>query len=100
MLSGKIVEKWENGFGNLKAKIADYLAKKEKLKALRIEYGTNDSYPLIPSGCAYFAGLLKENSIAFRLTTFDGGHSILEPTIEKSVPPFFYENLIFSGNKP
>jgi S-formylglutathione hydrolase FrmB len=90
-----VVAKWENGFGNLKGKIAEYLAKKDRLQAIHIEYGTSDGYKWIPAGCEYLARLLKENTIPCELTTFSGGHSITRGTMSGSVIPFFCRNLRF-----
>ena len=45
-----VVAAWESGFGNLRAKVAAYVALPDKLTAIRISYGTADSYPGFPRG--------------------------------------------------
>jgi enterochelin esterase-like enzyme len=88
-----IVEKWENGFGNLEIKIKEYLSKKDKLGSIRIAYGRGDMYAWIPDGCRYFSRLLKDNKIAHELTAFEGGHMLTDDMMIEDVAPFFSKNL-------
>lgn len=90
-----ILKKWENGFGNLKSRLDDYLAKKDKLRAIRIDYGRSDMYPWIINGCKYFSELLTSKGIAHEFHPFEGGHDIYENTAVKELAPFFSRNLIF-----
>ena len=69
--------KWENGYGNLKGKLAQYLKLPEQLKAIRIEYATDDEYGGIPEGCFYFSKLLTEAKIDHDLLEFQGTHKLI-----------------------
>jgi enterochelin esterase-like enzyme len=84
---------WENGFGNLQGKIANYQILGKPLKAIRIEYGLNDYYPWIPNGCKYLSQLLAEKNIEHDLLTFQGNHEILISVLKKDMFPFFSKNL-------
>jgi len=88
-----VVAAWESGFGNLRTKVADYLALPQKLKAIRISYGTADQYPWIPEGSAYFLGVLEENGIPATSHVFDGGHEFDPSTFAEDYVSFFSENL-------
>jgi enterochelin esterase-like enzyme len=88
-----ILEKWENGFGNLQEKINQYLGKKERLQAIRIMYGRSDAYEWIKNGCEYFSKLLMKNNIPHKFDTFDGGHQLSESIATKELAPFFSKNL-------
>ncbi len=77
----KAIRAWESGFGNLKQKIADYLAKKERLVEIDLAYGILDSYAWIPRGTDYFAKLLGESNIPYRLFVHAGGHSFFSPDV-------------------
>jgi S-formylglutathione hydrolase FrmB len=90
-----ILEKWERGFGNLESKINEYLTKKDKLRAIRIDYGRSDMYPWIISGCEYFSKLLTTRGIAHEFHTFGGGHEIYESTAINELAPFFSTHLEF-----
>jgi S-formylglutathione hydrolase len=65
---------WEAGFGALPEKIQRYGDNLRRLRAIGIDYGTHDEYTWIPTGCAYFAGLLRRAGIKVAVSTFDGGH--------------------------
>jgi hypothetical protein len=74
-------------------KINDYIKKSTRLRAIRIEYGTNDSYSWIPKGCIYLARLLKKAKIEYELLTFDGDHRWDKALFERDMLPFFSENI-------
>lgn len=88
-----LVAAWESGYGDLRAKIADYLAQPARLRAIRVAYGTLDSYPWIPEGSAYFLDLLAENGIPASEHVFDGGHTIDSFYFQQDFVEFFSENL-------
>lgn len=71
-----LVAAWRSGFGDLRRKIEDYLARPERLAEIRLVYGTTDSYWWIPEGSAYFLELLEEYGIPHSSRTFEGGHSV------------------------
>jgi S-formylglutathione hydrolase FrmB len=88
-----IAAKWYDGFGNWSQKLDAYLALETPLRAIGISYGTEDSYPWISSGSAYFVDLLLENGIEPTAFVFDGGHSIPPSAVADHLGPFFRENL-------
>lgn len=88
-----IAGQWENGFGNLKAKLDAYLALGKPLKGIGLSYGKTDSYGWIPTGTKYFSELLTQNSIENALFTFDGGHQQPPNAIANLLAPFFNTNL-------
>lgn len=88
-----IIADWYDGFGNWEQKVADYLALPDKLTAIAIEYGNNDNYPFIISGCEYVSGLLNEAGIEHTLTIFDGGHRISPSFVTAEMLPFFDQHL-------
>ncbi|MGD2034783.1 MAG: alpha/beta hydrolase-fold protein, partial [Bacteroidales bacterium] len=81
---------YEQGFGNLIAKVNRYEENLKKLNALCIDYGKNDGYEWIPEGCRYFSGLLNEKGIKHSLTEFDGDHgNKVGIRMEEFMFPFF-----------
>lgn len=82
-------EKWENGYGNWETKLEDYLKKEDRLKAIRIQYGVNDSYRWIPEGCRYLSGLMTQKGIEHELLEFEGGHILNARIWRKDIFPFF-----------
>lgn len=72
----ELVAAWEAGYGNLRAKVADYLAQPERLVEIKVAYGTRDGYPWIPEGSAWFVDLLEENGIPVSEHVFDGTHTV------------------------
>lgn len=88
-----VVAAWESGYGNLRQKVADYLALSDKLTAIRVSYGTADHYSWIPEGAAYFLGLLEENGIPATSHVFGGGHDLDTSTFAEDYVSFFSQNL-------
>lgn len=86
------VAAWESGYGDLERKVADYLAQPERLAAIRIAYGTADSYRWIPEGSEYFLGLLADNGIPATSAVSDGGHT-LDTAFPGDLVAFFSANL-------
>lgn len=91
----RIKSNWENGFGNLSQKIADYLSKGKTLKSIRFEVGTYDRYKWIIKGCHYFFELLTANNIPHEVDSFAGGHQLTAKLIKESILPYFSEQLEF-----
>jgi hypothetical protein len=78
--SGEIVDsvyldRYDNGFGNLREKAVIYKSNLEKLKGYVIDYGTADEYAWLSKGCAYFDTVLTEAGISHGCNAFAGGHS-------------------------
>jgi len=71
-----VVAGYQSGFGDLATKLQAYLAQPVRLSAIRVSYGTNDSYAWIPKGCDYFVGLLDAAGVPHSLRTFTGGHTV------------------------
>jgi S-formylglutathione hydrolase FrmB len=88
-----IAAKWLDGFGNWSQKLDAYLSLQTPLRAIGISYGTEDGYPWITSGSAYFVDLLRENGIEPTVFVFDGGHRIPPNAVSDHLGPFFRENL-------
>ncbi|HYH04404.1 MAG TPA: alpha/beta hydrolase-fold protein [Bacillota bacterium] len=86
-------DKWENGFGNLQTKLNDYLNKKHRLNAIRIEYGNKDFFVWIPEGCIYLSELLNSAKIDYELLTHNGGHSLDLNILRQDMFPFFAKHL-------
>jgi S-formylglutathione hydrolase FrmB len=87
------VAAWESGFGNLRQKVADYVALPDKLTAIRISYGTGDSYPWIPEGCVFLLGLFEEAGVPATSHVFDGAHGLDYATFAEDYVSYFSENL-------
>ncbi len=68
---------YENGFGNLKAKVELYRDSLLKLRGYAIDYGTEDYFKWIPKGSVYFDSLLTAENIPHRLWKNNGGHGDL-----------------------
>lgn len=45
-----LIQLWQDGFGGIEKKIANYQAKNHKLKGIRFEYTTEDPYDFITRG--------------------------------------------------
>ncbi|MFN8207889.1 MAG: alpha/beta hydrolase-fold protein [Bacteroidales bacterium] len=78
--SGEIIDsvyldRYDNGFGNLKEKAAIYKDNLEQLKGYVIDYGTADEYAWLSKGCAYFDTVLTNAGISHQCNAFAGNHS-------------------------
>lgn len=90
------LDKWENGFGNIKGKLADYNAKDKKLKAIGIEVGERDEFPWLVRGCDYLNNEMAKMGIDSFYIKFDGMHQDkVKSRFENYLIPFFNENLEF-----
>jgi len=65
---------YEQGFGNLKAKVEQYRENLLKLKGYGIDYGTSDYFRWIIDGNIYYDSLLSAGEIPHRLWKNSGGH--------------------------
>lgn len=88
-----LVKLWESGFGNLRQKVADYLAQPDRLKEIKIAYGTGDTYKWIPAGSEYFLGLLQDNGIPHSSHVFGGAHTVDNFFFDQDCVEFFSKNL-------
>jgi hypothetical protein len=88
-----LVKAWESGFGNLRQKVADYLAQPERLKEIKVAYGAGDTNKWIPAGSEYFLGLLQENGIPSSSHVFGGGHTVDSFFFDEDCVAFFSKNL-------
>jgi hypothetical protein len=88
-----LVSAWEAGFGNLRTKVADYLAQPDRLVEIKVAYGTSDGYPWIPEGSAWFVDLLEENDIPVSEYAFDGPHTVDSAFFESDCVDFFSRTL-------
>lgn len=86
---------WMNGYSNWGKKLEDYVALNKPLKAIKLAYSPQDSFPWIPTGCKYLADLLEKNSVNYSTQEFDGGHVVPLDGIENYFIPFFGENLTY-----
>lgn len=87
------VAAWESGYGNLRQKVADYLARPERLAEVRVAYGTQDQYSWIPTGSAWFVDLLEENGIPVSEHVFEGGHGVDYVFFQSDFVDFFSTTL-------
>lgn len=69
-----ILKNYENGFGGLASKVTKFKNNFLSLIDFTIDYGINDSYGWICSGCKYMSQLLTAQNIPHQLVSFDGGH--------------------------
>lgn len=89
----KIVQDWENGFGNLKNKINAYKALNKPLTAIKLNCGKNDSYKWIFAGTQYFSKLLNDAGIKNELKITDCVHEIDGDFYDSECVDFFSQNL-------
>jgi pimeloyl-ACP methyl ester carboxylesterase len=86
------VAAWEAGYGALEQKVDAYLALPDRLSAVRIVWGTRDSYRWIPEGSAYFGDLLAERGVPVSTLEFEGTHA-LDIGFPQDFVDFFGEHL-------
>jgi S-formylglutathione hydrolase len=92
----EIWQGWENGFGGLADKVRTYRENLLKIKALALDFGTQDEFQWIPKGGRYFSQLLKDAGIPHQALEFAGRHSNrLRERIEQFMLPFFSDHLSF-----
>jgi hypothetical protein len=72
-----VFKRYEQGFGNLRNKVATYKKNLKKLKGYGIDYGTKDYFRWIVDGNIYYDSLLTAKGIPHRLWTNGGGHGDL-----------------------
>lgn len=85
-----IWKRWQDGFGGMDEKIAQYRDHLLSLKGITIDYGTNDEYAWIPQGCVYFDTQLTAAGIPHDMAVHTGNHqSSLGKRILEYMLPFF-----------
>jgi S-formylglutathione hydrolase len=100
VLDSIVWKQWDKGFGNLGEKIAQYREMSSQVRALAIEYGTEDEYTWIPPGCKYFSELLTEKNIPHQLIPFVGHHQdSLGMRLTRYMLPFCSDNLLVQRQK-
>lgn len=80
-----IFQQYENGFGNLKAKVAQYKKNLLQLKGYAIDYGKTDYFKWITEGSIYYSKILTEAGIPNQLWENNGGHGDLHKTRTENV---------------
>lgn len=73
-MDSAVFKRYEQGFGNLKAKVEQYRENLLKLKGYGIDYGTSDYFRWIIDGNTYYDSLLTAEEIPHRLWINSGGH--------------------------
>ncbi|WP_087016395.1 alpha/beta hydrolase [Thaumasiovibrio subtropicus] len=86
--SQQVRERWEQGFGNVEGKVAEYLKQPQKLAAIHLEYGGYDRFKWIPEGTRYMAEVLTANEVDVTLHDHEGSHG-LGPTQAEHIVTFF-----------
>lgn len=85
----EILNKWENGFGNLENKVIQYNGNLKSLKGIGLFYGGSDYYTWITEGTKYFSGILIKNGIENELHSDNGGHeSNMKGRLRNYILPF------------
>jgi|GEM_PF-894312 len=74
VMDSAVFKRYEQGFGNLKAKVEQYRENLLKLKGYGIDYGTSDYFRWIIDGNIYYDSLLTAKGIPHRLWKNSGGH--------------------------
>lgn len=69
-----IFKRYEQGFGNLEAKVEQYRENLLKLKGYGIDYGTSDYFRWIVDGNVYYDSLLTAAGIPHQTWKNSGGH--------------------------
>jgi len=96
VLDPKSWDNFENGFGNLEAKVRQYRENLLRLRSITIDYATKDEYPWISEGAMYFASLLESAGIPHRLLNVDGDHNgKIRERMETSILAHFSSTLEF-----
>jgi S-formylglutathione hydrolase FrmB len=80
---------WYAGFGDIEGKLKSYLAGKERLSAIRIDYGEADGYAWIPTGARYVAEAMKAAGLPVAIQGWSTtAHSPSSEIIEGGLMPF------------
>jgi len=80
-----IFQQYENGFGNLKAKVEQYKGNLLQLKGYAIDYGKADYFKWITEGSIYYSTILTEAGVPNQLWENSGGHGDLHKTRTENV---------------
>lgn len=89
-----IFVKWESGFGNVRAEVANFKSNLLALNGIGLDCATNDEYYWIVQGCDFYDAELSANGIPHSYTTHQGRHQGLLPSrILDVMLPFFSQRL-------
>ena len=100
MVDGKISRNdsvwiiWENKLTNYRPLIENYVNKKNLIKNIVIEFGTDDNNKLT-QGNQSFSTLLYENNISHEFRYYDGKHGDLNPRLRQYMIPYLSRHLDF-----
>lgn len=89
-----IQQQWNDGFGGIQSRLQEYSAKKERLTAVCLAYGSQDEYRWIPRGTRYIAQSMTDEGIPTTVREFSSGHRLTNAMIADSFIPFVREHLI------
>jgi hypothetical protein len=92
------LQNYENGFGGLAEEVVKYKDNFLSLIDFTIDYGKNDYFKWICSGCLYMSQLLTAQNIPNRLLTYNGDHvSKIRTRIEQFMLPRLSQKLEFDN---
>lgn len=93
---GLILSQWEEGLGNLDAKVKKYRKNLSAFNGILLEAGVMDEFGWIPAGNQYLSDLLTQNDIKHSYSAFSGSHeSQVNERMKGPMLEFFYTNLQF-----
>lgn len=99
VLNEDYYENYENGYGGLAKKVEQYAENLRSLKMFTMDVGIHDEYSFIPNGCRYFADLLFNYDIGYKLVEFNGRHeNKVAQRIEDFMFPAFSKRMVYDPN--
>lgn len=84
----KLRSAWERGFGDSRRKVAEYAKMPAKLKGIRFEYGSYDSFGWIPRGTVHVANVMKEGGLPVEIQEHGVGHVVSDGMLREGLIPF------------
>jgi pimeloyl-ACP methyl ester carboxylesterase len=91
-----VVALWESGFGDWATKLDAYSSKTDRLVAIRIEWGDNDSTnPWIPVGSAWLVQAMLAHGLPVESSHLPIDHVLPLTEVRSSLLPFFQRHLQF-----
>jgi S-formylglutathione hydrolase FrmB len=89
---------WYAGFGDWGAKLDVYMARPDKLAAIRIEWARGDNYAWIRDGSAWLVQEMTANrGLTVESETHPGNHVLPMGVVRDCLLPFFFANLALEG---
>lgn len=85
---GEVIAAWERGFGDAPRKVSEYAVKGAKLKGVRFEYGTFDSFGWIPRGTVYVAKVMEDAGLPVEIQDYGVGHVVSDGMLREGFIPF------------